>query len=190
MRYSPNGQGFVEFVAQLHREKHAAYGDSWKKRGEMLGIMANIARKMDRLGVAGGGDTAADTAIDLLVYLIKYRLWIAENMSSLPEWVNEWPTPMTNLTDEPEFVTGGLKYLVGTEKIYSGPDLNTISALNFDFSILEGVTMSQREDYAREEIVDVMMRCAYSLALSTWTAEEKAKWKADNDKRIWKGYDA
>ena len=69
----------MEFVAQLHREKHAAYGDSWKKRGEMLGIMANIARKMDRLGVAGGGDTSADTAIDLLVYLIKYRLWIWEN---------------------------------------------------------------------------------------------------------------
>src|SRR5690606_35582242 len=28
------------------------------------------------LGVAGGGDTAADTAIDLLVYVLKYRVWL------------------------------------------------------------------------------------------------------------------
>lgn len=71
--------GFAEEVAQLHKEKDAAYGDSWKRRGEMLGIMANLARKVDRLGANGGGDTATDTAVDLLVYLVKYRLWLYDH---------------------------------------------------------------------------------------------------------------
>jgi thymidylate synthase len=66
---------FTEFVVDLHARKSAVYGDSWKRRGE-AGILGNIARKIDRLGVAGGGDTAADTAIDLLVYLVKYDLWL------------------------------------------------------------------------------------------------------------------
>lgn len=69
---------FEEFVLNLHREKNAVYGDSWKRRGEQIGIMANIARKVDRLAVAGAGDSAADTVIDLLVYLAKYRLWLTE----------------------------------------------------------------------------------------------------------------
>lgn len=67
---------FSDYVCNLHDEKHAMYGDSWKRRGEMLGIMANIARKVDRLGKTGGGDTSTDTAIDLLVYLCKYHAWL------------------------------------------------------------------------------------------------------------------
>lgn len=74
---------FTEFVSSLHAEKHAVYGDSWKKRGEVLSILANIARKIDRLGEAGGGDTAADTAIDLLVYLVKYRLWLKDKVDEV-----------------------------------------------------------------------------------------------------------
>lgn len=69
----------VERVIALHNEKDAAYGDSWCRRGEMLGILANIARKVDRLG---GGETAdetsLDTAMDLFVYLAKYRAWISD----------------------------------------------------------------------------------------------------------------
>lgn len=74
---------FVRFVSDLHEEKHAAYGDSWKRRGEVLGIHANIARKIDRLGVSGAGDTTADTVIDLLCYLIKYRLWLYERVPNV-----------------------------------------------------------------------------------------------------------
>lgn len=69
---------FVEYVDNLHREKSAVYGDSWKRRGEQMAILANIARKVDRLGEGGAGDTAADTVIDLLVYLAKYALWLNE----------------------------------------------------------------------------------------------------------------
>lgn len=72
----PNWGDFVESVCALHKVKHESYGDSWKKRGETLGILANIARKVDRLGATDQYETALDTATDLLVYLVKYQLFL------------------------------------------------------------------------------------------------------------------
>lgn len=71
---------FVESVCELHKVKHESYGDSWKKRGETLGILANIARKVDRLGSTDKYETALDTATDLLVYIAKYESWIADQV--------------------------------------------------------------------------------------------------------------
>lgn len=71
-------------VKALHRSKNAAYGNSWKKRGELVSILPNIARKIDRLQVFATQQTALrdeailDTTIDLLVYCVKYLLFIAE----------------------------------------------------------------------------------------------------------------
>lgn len=67
---------FHQFIDTLHREKNNAYGDSWRRRGEMLGILSNIARKVDRLGKPGAGDNELDTTVDLLLYLVKYQLWL------------------------------------------------------------------------------------------------------------------
>jgi thymidylate synthase len=69
-------RAFYEYTRELHAAKHRAYGDSWKKRGEKMSILANIARKVDRLGVTDDMETAADTAIDLWVYLAKYLCWL------------------------------------------------------------------------------------------------------------------
>ena len=72
-------------VASLHRAKSAVYGDSWKRRGEVLGIVANVARKVDRLealeagAAAGEEESAFDTLVDLFVYLVKYQTWLADN---------------------------------------------------------------------------------------------------------------
>lgn len=71
-----NNDDFIQFINDLHQEKNLAYGDSWRRRGEMLGIMANIARKVDRLGKPGAGDNELDTTVDLLLYLVKYQLWL------------------------------------------------------------------------------------------------------------------
>lgn len=70
---------FLEHVAKVHAEKHAAYGDSWKRRGE-AGILGNIGRKADRLGSGQetSDETQFDTALDLLVYLAKYRCWLTD----------------------------------------------------------------------------------------------------------------
>lgn len=70
-------------IVTLHRAKHAAYGPSWKKRGELLGIMANVARKADRLEALAGGapegdESLLDTAVDLFVYCLKYETYLAD----------------------------------------------------------------------------------------------------------------
>ena len=76
---------FDEEVISLHRDKDAAYGDSWCKRGEMFSILPNIARKVDRLssGKDTDDETQLDTAIDLYVYLAKYSCWL-DGRSSAP----------------------------------------------------------------------------------------------------------
>lgn len=80
-------RAFYGFVANLHAVKHASYGDSWKKRGEQMSILANIARKVDRLGVGDEFDSSADTVIDLMVYLIKYGWWL-QGVDDGPDSVN------------------------------------------------------------------------------------------------------
>lgn len=72
-----------ESVIALHRSKDAAYGNSWKKRGELISIAANLARKIDRIeqvtnGAAAGNEALLDTAVDLLVYAIKYETFLAD----------------------------------------------------------------------------------------------------------------
>ncbi len=72
-----------ESVIELHRSKDAAYGNSWKKRGELISIAANLARKIDRIeqlvaGAAAGAETLLDTAVDLLVYAVKYQTFLAD----------------------------------------------------------------------------------------------------------------
>lgn len=74
----PAPRSLIDRIVALHNEKDAAYGNSWCRRGEMLGIMANIARKIDRLGGAETSDESSlDTAMDLFVYLGKYLAWTA-----------------------------------------------------------------------------------------------------------------
>ncbi|HKS69163.1 MAG TPA: hypothetical protein VJQ45_01995 [Ktedonobacterales bacterium] len=69
----------------MHAEKDAAYRDSWKRRGELISVMANIARKVDRLEYAARGasasqdETVLDTAVDLLVYSLKYQTYLADH---------------------------------------------------------------------------------------------------------------
>lgn len=67
----------------LHRRKSAAYGDSWKRRGELVGILANVARKVDRLEnvenlLADDPESWSDTVADLAIYLIKYLTFLAD----------------------------------------------------------------------------------------------------------------
>ena len=75
---------FWQAIRQLHTEKSAAYGDSWKRRGEQVGILGNIARKVDRLEMlnantpATHGENLLDTAVDLLVYSLKYQTFLAD----------------------------------------------------------------------------------------------------------------
>lgn len=72
-------------VRRLHAEKDAAYGPSWKRRGEIISVLANIARKVDRLEQVAAGasitrdENVLDTATDLLVYALKYQTFLADH---------------------------------------------------------------------------------------------------------------
>ena len=77
-------EAFREAVRRLHRQKDATYRNAWKKRGEVLSVLANLARKVDRLeAVLEGAPTTRDeslmdTAVDLLVYCLKYQTYLAD----------------------------------------------------------------------------------------------------------------
>jgi thymidylate synthase len=75
--------GLQRTIVDLHRSKDASYGNSWKRRGEQVSILANIARKADRIdNVTGGSPTGKesllDTAADLFVYAMKYETFLAD----------------------------------------------------------------------------------------------------------------
>jgi thymidylate synthase len=163
------GSPFLQYVVKLHNEKHAAYGDSWKRRGEMLGIMANIARKIDRLGGAETADeTSADTAIDLMVYLAKYRVWLDDSTGGAPP-----ETWKSNFTTAPDELLGATE-----ERANRSKNLRTFTVdglaeeyLTKTFDRLEDAV--KREDKLRYEIVDDMLIEAYGLARRRWEADQE-----------------
>jgi hypothetical protein len=75
----------VTELTALHEFKDSKYQDAWRKRGELIGIFANVARKYDRLEIAQSefnpdqAEPRADTAADLCVYSIKYITWLIEH---------------------------------------------------------------------------------------------------------------
>lgn len=168
---------FTNYVANLHMDKHRAYGDSWKRRGEMLGIMANIARKVDRLGVSGAGDTAADTAVDLLVYLIKYRLWLTDYadapypMDFQGALVRGVPAEnVSNLSDFAIPVTVMLERERDREVRCSLTIGDAESTLTDRFDRLERLVTA--DDANRYRLVDQMIGTAWCLALQLWIKED------------------
>src|ERR1700724_374555 len=81
---APTVQRALELLVKLHSYKTVGYGDAWRKRGELLSIFTNLARKYDRLvvaldeGVRSSDERMPDTAGDLCVYAAKYLTWLAE----------------------------------------------------------------------------------------------------------------
>ena len=167
----PSQGDFAEYWARVHKQKNAAYGSSWRRRGEMLGIMANIARKLDRLaaGTSTPDETQADTAGDLLVYLVKYELWLVNAQSS----------------DDPEAVAHRLADWTPTTS-GRGPNRVLIENLNSLFSELEALVMApaSRADYERKLAkVTRMIGFAVILARRAWDSE--AVWTTDVARKVW-----
>lgn len=165
---------FIGYVVGLHDEKHKAYGDSWKRRGEMLGIMANIARKIDRLGVEGAGDTSTDTAVDLLVYLAKYRWWLVDHADSVAP-AGQVSVKRGHTSDDTEAPNALLRRL---DRQYSStwpmalPKTKELEAtLQLQFNTLERLCMQHNGN--RADLVDEMLALAYELARQLWEAADE-----------------
>lgn len=167
---------FSEYVADLHAKKHAGYGDSWKKRGELLSILPNIARKVDRLQQPGDDvETTADTSIDLLVYLLKYRWWLYDEGRMGGPFV----TTTDERADEVTRVNMFLKHLDRYNGWVVGVPYEMRLAQRFDEMASRIEYIGGNPHYA--DTMDRLIRDANSLA-------RREFWKAGNAKRSWKGY--
>ena len=161
---------FQDEVIALHLAKHAAYGDSWKKRGEMVSILANVARKVDRL--AAGGETPdesqSDTAIDLWVYLRKYAVWLRDQAAH------------TALSDEAESINPSIRsFAPSPAAVFSNKV--AIDEIEETFEKIISLMVFSDDYTNRLLLVDQMSRAAGTLAYRYW-------WAAKNQKRAWAGY--
>lgn len=93
---------FREAIVRLHRAKDESYRNAWKKRGEQVSIVSNIARKVDRIetvsaGANPGDESLLDTAIDLFVYCVKYQTFLADQDPELvPELIGAATGPFSD----------------------------------------------------------------------------------------------
>lgn len=80
----PDLDAILALLTRLHARKTVGYGNAWRKRGELLSIFTNLARKYDRLvvalddGISSSDEALLDTAADLCVYAGKYLTWLAD----------------------------------------------------------------------------------------------------------------
>jgi NTP pyrophosphatase (non-canonical NTP hydrolase) len=134
---------FRAALATLHRSKDAAYGDSWKRRGEQISIMANIARKVDRLSLTAAGgftvdENAVDTAVDLYVYALKYVTYLADTDATvLPDHTTP-PPGANNWSDGPD----------GFEQLLTSADL---AALDDTDSSIPALVTAVEQTFAQLE---------------------------------------
>jgi len=159
---------FLQSLETLHLEKEAAYGGSWKKRGEFFSILPNIGRKIDRLGNGETDDeTQADTAGDLFVYLAKYRTWLSD----------QGLKPLSNLGDLSEHASHANTYMEQVEKEAVGSTGTTVTdptwvenGLKTSFDHL--LRLAEDKDEHRWANVEAMAADAYRLARYRWEAAQ------------------
>ena len=157
------------YIADLHTRKDKAYGDSWKRRGEKVAIQANIARKVDRLGVSDDDETELDTAVDLLVYLIKYRGWLAGHRDTEDHLVR---ASLAKLGQDQELQNR----LIDRKQV--------VGFLRETFDNLLTVTIHE----GKMELVAGMMAESWLLVKDLWAEREAGN--AELRKALWKGQGA
>jgi thymidylate synthase len=180
---------FTEMALKLHTEKSEAYGDSWKRRGEVLGILANIARKVDRVksGVDTSDETSADTALDLYVYAAMYRWWLVDQKSA-PWPVTEDMGFYNGFAEHPVIPVNTLmRKLLKTTKAPSGDHRVLKSNIDKNFSEIEyfvigdGKNRSKSDDKHLALIVDELALNALWLAYDLWNIQNDNYAGADVD---------
>lgn len=179
----------LELLTRLHSHKNAGYGDAWRKRGEVLSIFANLARKYDRLvtffdqEVRSRDERVLDTAGDLCVYAAKYLTWLAE---SAPDAFNA--TSPVNARDCAD--RGGTKALEAVLQALE-PQIGEVgqcwASVQAAFVPLENELIAQSEgkglfDWERKVVLAWKLAASSAgllIALSTKDEEEVGIWRAE-----------
>lgn len=182
----------AQAIRRLHREKSEAYGNAWKKRGEVMSVLANIARKVDR--ITTGGETrdevGFDTAVDLLVYAIKYQTFVADQDATVASALH-----LAGVSAPYSDGTAGFDVLLdGALARYASRDAPRIAAaitevdrafgiLELDFDAAHPLAPPAR----RAEHADLLVRAATALVNAITVAEPRAAsrfiaiWGSDDD---------
>ncbi|MEQ1955208.1 thymidylate synthase [Mesorhizobium yinganensis] len=154
---------FRAAIKALHATKDRVYGRAWKKRGERISILPNVARKVDRLeeyarGVKGLSDESAlDTAVDFYVYTLKYRLWLAERDEPGKLLASGAPTPLSDFDANFDALVDRLKL------DNAGDSKAQIASIAQLFEALWKATESSSEPRPRISILDALLKEAEAL---------------------------
>jgi hypothetical protein len=177
-------------LERLHEHKNAGYGDAWRKRGELLSIFTNLARKYDRLvvaldqGVDAADERTLDTAGDLCVYAAKYLTWLAERS---PEDFDAASIPSAEDCAD-RGGTGAVNVVLGAIKVPSGDVARSWAAVKAAFEPLETGLIAQGEGgegrLSWQRKVELAWELADAsggllLALGAEDPEEVESWRAE-----------
>lgn len=166
---------FRKYVSDLHAAKDAAYGTSWKKRGEQLSILPNICRKADRLenGADTTDETQVDTAIDLFVYAIKYSLWIRDEIAAQATGLGDALTRYDEISEKV------------TEDVYKWtpePPLDDEALVELCVATVNNLCLVGLPRETRDRHVAYLVKIAGQLAFQRWTTTGADEYKgADHE---------
>jgi hypothetical protein len=133
---------FTDAIRQLHRQKSTAYGNAWKRRGEQISIMANLARKADRLETIASGSPAShdestlDTAVDLLVYSLKYLTYLADQDPAVGRSLGLSAIPGQGFSDQ----TAGFEQLLDRTSLEAAASEQALEAAPAATQVIERFT--------------------------------------------------
>jgi hypothetical protein len=180
----------LNLLARLHAHKNAGYGDAWRKRGELLSIFTNLARKYDRLvialdeGVDATDERTLDTAGDLCVYVAKYLTWLAERS---PEDFDAVSTPSAESCAD-RGGTEAVNIVLGAIEVPAGDVAESWATVKAAFKPLEMGLIAQGEgsdgSLSWQRKVELAWELAGAsaellLALGGEDPEEVKKWRAE-----------
>ena len=174
-----------EMLLSVHAEKSAVYGSSWCKRGELFSIIPNIARKVDRLGSPGAGDSELDTRMDLVAYLSLYtgwlwaRFYVTSSDKTIPELTRRPLIPgwedMSPLEYERESVSQVLSRLESSGRTSGLTDYALIEFVRGYLQDLCDLVESSTFSEARFVYLEYLLRDAWELYRREWLRVKRAK---------------
>lgn len=177
----PEPDLFLTHLKTLHAEKDAAYGDSWMKRGEQVSILANVARKADRL--ASGGETVdetqVDTAVDLLMYLVKYRAWLFDTVGA-----GTPPTENFSLTHIDSLLDRYRALLRKNPAQHSDEDDAAMLIQQVEHLIEDASISPTGYDGRLQRVEQVLVPVAWRLAEGRWQSVQPLTFDTDGLSRI------
>lgn len=184
MSTEPTSADIAAELIWLHEFKDADYKDAWRKRGELIGIFANIARKYDRLVVAqeeahpGKGEPRADTSADLCVYSIKYVTWLIEQDPNAAVAIHGAHERSWSAAHGHDAVAAALEQLATSQPAPPASLDEAFDAIAAPFTTLEEILVHQRETSSQDKAI-----LAWDLARASFAylwrlaLDEPAAWQ-------------